>query len=96
MVGGVGKKNAPFNGETQGKNAIPVSLETTLDTFGVNEKDQQRLYNTMKQGSERIMSKVIEDEKNLTSDKKGGPGAQTDVIGMHANSITTVYNCDHF
>lgn len=80
MVCGIGKKNQPINGS----NTIPLTFETTMEMWGINEKERQRLYNTVKQGSERILSKIIEDEANLSCDNRGGPGAQTDLIGMWA------------
>lgn len=52
-----------------------------MKMWGINEKERQRLYNTVKLGSEKILGTIMEDEKNLSCDSRGGPGAQTDIIG---------------
>lgn len=77
MVCGIGKKNESINGN----NTFPLTLESLLEQWGVNDKECQRLYNTMKQGSEKLLGAIMEDEKNLSWERKGAPNAQTELIG---------------
>ena len=78
MVCGIGLKDHPINGD----NTIPQSLETTLRMWGLDDTEIVRLKASVAQDSEKLMDVIIRREKGLTSDKRGGVGAQTDLLGM--------------
>ncbi|XP_076088640.1 carnosine synthase 1-like [Mytilus galloprovincialis] len=78
MVCGIGLKNQPINGD----NTIPHSFETTMQMWNMDKTEIKRLLNTVSQGSEKIMDSIIAFERTLSTDLRGGVGAQTDLIGI--------------
>ncbi|XP_062594790.1 carnosine synthase 1-like [Saccostrea cucullata] len=77
LICGVGKKNEPINGD----NTVPQSLQTTMRQWGL-EAETERIVETIKIGSEKLLQRVINHENSLTLAEKGCVGAQTDVIGI--------------
>ena len=74
---GIGPKDEPINGD----NTIPQSFETTMKMWGVDDKELDRIRQTIVNGSERLLDRIIEYECLLSSDLRGGVGAETDLIG---------------
>lgn len=77
LVCGIGPKDEPINGD----NTIPQSFETTMKMWGVDDKELDRIRQTIVNGSERLLDRIIEYECLLSSDLRGGVGAETDLIG---------------
>jgi len=77
LVCGIGPKDEPINGD----NTIPQSFETTMKMWGVDDKELDRIRQTIVNGSERLLDRIIEYEYVLSSDLRGGVGAETDLIG---------------
>ncbi|KAK3084557.1 hypothetical protein FSP39_015338 [Pinctada imbricata] len=77
LVCGVGNKNEPINGD----NTQPQSFETTLHQMGLSAHET-RLREEVISTSENVLRRIIEFEKGLTIQEKGGVGAQTDIIGI--------------
>jgi hypothetical protein len=77
LVCGVGPKDEPINGD----NTIPQSFETTMKMWGVDDKELDRIRQTIVNGSERLLDRIIQHECLLSSDLRGGAGAETDLIG---------------
>ena len=57
----------------------PQSLETSMKLFGL-EHETEKIKETLKEGSERLLRQIIEHENGLNDEEKGNIGAQTDVI----------------
>lgn len=79
MVCGIGIKDRPINGD----NTIPLTLETTMTIWNIDEDERSRLIRSVKRGSERVLQRIIDDENELSIGLRGGPGAQTDMIGKY-------------
>jgi hypothetical protein len=73
----IGKKNHPINNG----NTTPQSLETTLIQWGL-EQEREEIIETVRKGSEILLSTIIDKENGLTAVEKGGIGAQTDFVGI--------------
>ncbi|CAC5423555.1 CRNS1 [Mytilus coruscus] len=78
MLCGIGLKNQPINGG----NSIPHSFETTMRMWNMDKAEIKRLIHTVSQDSEKIMNSIIAYERTLSTDLRGGLGAQTDLIGI--------------
>ncbi|XP_063814592.1 carnosine synthase 1 [Pseudophryne corroboree] len=65
------------------RSALPQSLDTTLELWGVtNEKQKKNIWAQLKETSENVMRAIMEEEKKLTSKERGGSKAQTDILGV--------------
>ncbi|OCT72151.1 carnosine synthase 1 [Xenopus laevis] len=63
--------------------ALPQSLETTLEMWGVTDKSQKEdIWVQVKKTAENTMRVVMEEEKKMTSEERGGWKAQTDILGV--------------
>ncbi|CAH2321417.1 carnosine synthase 1 [Pelobates cultripes] len=63
--------------------ALPQSLETTLELWGVRDKYQkENILAQLKKTAENVMKIVMEEEKKLTQKERGGYKAQTDLLGV--------------
>ncbi|KAG9471968.1 hypothetical protein GDO78_021960 [Eleutherodactylus coqui] len=63
--------------------ALPQSLDTTLDSWGVLDETQKRnVWVQIKEASEKVMKAVMEEEKNMNPKERGGNKVQTDVLGV--------------
>ncbi|VDH96479.1 carnosine synthase [Mytilus galloprovincialis] len=78
MVCGIGLKHQPINGD----NTIPQTFETTMKMWNMEEDEMNRLLDKVSTGSEKIMERIIEYERGLSTDIKGGVGARTELIGI--------------
>ncbi|CAC5368312.1 CRNS1 [Mytilus coruscus] len=78
MVCGIGLKHQPINGD----NTIPQTFETTMKMWNMADDDMNRLLDKVSTGSEKIMDRIIEYERGLSTDIKGGVGARTELIGI--------------
>ncbi|KAM9326801.1 carnosine synthase 1 [Gastrophryne carolinensis] len=65
------------------RSALPQSLDTTLELWGVRDEDQKNnIFDQLKETSEKVMKVILEEEKKLSPTLRGGSKAQTDVIGI--------------
>ncbi|XP_075073350.1 carnosine synthase 1 isoform X2 [Mixophyes fleayi] len=65
------------------RSALPQSLDTTLELWGVcNESQKHNILVQLKETSENVMRAILEEEKKLTSKERGGNKAQTDILGV--------------
>ncbi|XP_043940009.1 carnosine synthase 1 [Protopterus annectens] len=79
LVCGVGRADKPL----QHKTFIPQTLDTTLQEWGVTDKDQRdRIYLQVKEKAEACLKAIMEMEAKLSSEQRGGHRAQTDMIGV--------------
>ncbi|CAC5390296.1 CRNS1 [Mytilus coruscus] len=78
MLCGIGLKNQPINSG----NSIPHSFETTMRMWNMDKAEIKRLIHTVSQDMEKIMDSIIAYERTLSTDLRGGLGAQTDLIGI--------------
>jgi len=80
MVCGVGLSSKPVNGD----NTIAQSLDATLDQWGITDPSfKADLHDAVNEESVKVMESIIEYESNqLSSDERGGRGAQTELIGI--------------
>eukprot|EP00079_Xenopus_tropicalis_P018183 XP_004919268.3 PREDICTED: carnosine synthase 1 isoform X1 [Xenopus tropicalis] len=63
--------------------ALPQSLETTLELWGITDKSQKEdIWVQVKNVAEQTMRVVIDAEKKMTSEERGGWKAQTDILGV--------------
>ncbi|XP_075439900.1 carnosine synthase 1 isoform X2 [Ascaphus truei] len=63
--------------------ALPQSLDTTLGLWGVTDKGQKdSVWAQLKETAESSMRAVMEQEKRLTPEERGGRRAQTDLLGV--------------
>jgi hypothetical protein len=56
-------------------------INVTMKMWGVDDKELDRIRQTIVNGSERLLDRIIEYECSLSSDVRGGAGAETDLIG---------------
>ncbi|XP_075698268.1 carnosine synthase 1 [Rhinoderma darwinii] len=65
------------------RSALPQSLDTTLELWGVLDETQKRnIWVQIKEASEKVMKTIMEEEKKMTSKERGGNKVQTDVLGV--------------
>lgn len=91
LVCGIGMKDRPVGG----CNSNPQSLETTLIQWNLQESTEE-IKEMLIQGSERILSGIIDHENALSVFEKGGIGAQTNIIGKRNIVNTSIFarNCE--
>ncbi|XP_070174693.1 carnosine synthase 1-like [Littorina saxatilis] len=64
-------------------NTAPASLELTLQQWGVTDVRQQRnIRRSLRHSSERLMTELMQQERGLTSQERGGHGSQTELVGI--------------
>nr|KAG5708550.1 hypothetical protein BaRGS_032971 [Batillaria attramentaria] len=79
VVCGISARDSP---KSSGK-TVPISLEMLLKKWGIFDVTQQKgIRDVIKRSSEKLMVELMEKEKGLTAEERGGVGAQTDVIGI--------------
>ncbi|KAM3913638.1 carnosine synthase 1 [Leptodactylus fuscus] len=62
---------------------LPQSLDTTLELWGVLDETQKRnVWVQIKEAAEKAMRVIMEEEKKLTPEERGGSKVQTDVLGV--------------
>ncbi|XP_053306362.1 carnosine synthase 1 [Spea bombifrons] len=63
--------------------ALPQSLDTTLELWGIRDKIQkENIFTQVKDTAESVMRVVIEEEKKQSPKERGGYKAQTDILGV--------------
>jgi hypothetical protein len=62
-----------------------------MKMWGVDDKELDRIRQTIVNGSERLLDRIIEYECSLSSDVRGGAGAETDLIGRLSTERYTPY-----
>ncbi|KAM8924563.1 carnosine synthase 1 [Pelodytes ibericus] len=63
--------------------ALPQSLETILELWGVRDEGQkENILAQLKDTAQNAMRVVMEEEKKLSSKERGGIKAQTDLLGV--------------
>lgn len=91
LVCGIGMKDRPVGG----CNSNPQSLESTLIQWNLQESTEE-IKEMLIQGSEKILSGIIDHENALSVFEKGGIGAQTNIIGKRNIVNTSIFagNCE--
>lgn len=75
---GVASTHVPVNVD----NTVPRTLNTTLLAFGVSDPTVRRsIEQDVRKKTEDILQFIIDEEKKMTSEQRGGVGCYTDVIG---------------
>ncbi|XP_071986298.1 carnosine synthase 1 isoform X2 [Engystomops pustulosus] len=63
--------------------SLPQSLDNTLELWGVWDETQKRnILAQIKETSEKAMKAIMEEEKKMTPQERGGIKVQTDVLGV--------------
>ncbi|XP_033728500.1 LOW QUALITY PROTEIN: carnosine synthase 1-like [Pecten maximus] len=78
LLCGVAQRDNPINGD----NTVPQTFDTTLRTCGVTAKERKRLKDRTSKISDELLGEILKQEKDMTSEERGGVGGQTDVIGL--------------
>ncbi|KAM4636149.1 carnosine synthase 1 [Discoglossus pictus] len=79
VVCAVGRAEKPLSH----RSALPQSLDTTLELWGVIDKGHRdNIWAQIKETAERTMRVVMEQEQKLTPEERGGNKAQTDILGI--------------
>ncbi|XP_053548329.1 carnosine synthase 1 isoform X2 [Bombina bombina] len=74
------------------RSALPQSLDTILEMWGVTDKGhKENVWAQLKETAERTMRVVMEQEKKLTPEERGGHKAQTDILGI--DFLLTLVDC---
>uniref|UniRef100_A0A8C5Q1X2 ATP-grasp domain-containing protein n=1 Tax=Leptobrachium leishanense TaxID=445787 RepID=A0A8C5Q1X2_9ANUR len=72
--------------------ALPQSLETTLELWGVNDKNQKdNILTQLKETAENVMKVVMEAENKLSHKEHRGRRAQIDILGVDFLLTVTDY-----
>lgn len=78
-VVGIGPINEPINGD----NTMPQTLDSALDQWGITDPIfKHNLCQTIQSEAERTLQSIIDFEKDLSTEERGGKRAQTDLIGL--------------
>ncbi|XP_052234453.1 carnosine synthase 1-like isoform X2 [Dreissena polymorpha] len=76
---GVASKHVPVNGD----NTVVQTLDTTLLAFGVSDPTVRRnIERDVRKKSEDLLQTIMEEEKKLTVEQRGGIGGCTEIIGI--------------
>ncbi|XP_052224633.1 carnosine synthase 1-like isoform X1 [Dreissena polymorpha] len=76
---GVASKHAPVHGD----NTVPQTLDTTLQTFGISDPSVRRnIEQDVRKRTEDTLQTIIDEEKKMTAEQRGGIGGYTEIIGI--------------
>ncbi|XP_052233394.1 carnosine synthase 1-like isoform X2 [Dreissena polymorpha] len=76
---GIGSIREPVHGD----NTVPQTLNTTLLAFGVSDPLMRRkIEQDVCKKTEDILQSLIDEEKKMTAEQRGGIGGFTDIIGI--------------
>nr|KAG5697345.1 hypothetical protein BaRGS_004071 [Batillaria attramentaria] len=79
IVCGIGDASQPLGGLS----TISISLELMLRKWGIRDVSQQKeIRDVIRRGSEKLLLELMEREKRLREEERGGAGAQTETIGL--------------
>ncbi|XP_068111348.1 carnosine synthase 1 isoform X2 [Hyperolius riggenbachi] len=74
------------------RSALPQSLDTTLEIWGVQDEAQKNnIWAQLKETSEKVMRVIIEQENKFNPKQRGGCKVQTDVLGV--DLLLTCVDC---
>nr|KAG5697350.1 hypothetical protein BaRGS_004076 [Batillaria attramentaria] len=78
IVCGIGDASQPLGGLS----TISISLELMLRKWGLRDVSQQKeIRDVIRRGSEKLLLELMDREKRLREEERGGAGAQTETIG---------------
>ncbi|KAK7484019.1 hypothetical protein BaRGS_00024754, partial [Batillaria attramentaria] len=79
IVCGIGDASQPLGGLS----TISISLELMLRKWGLRDVSQQKeIRDVIRRGSEKLLLELMDREKRLREEERGGAGAQTETIGL--------------
>ncbi|KAH3754497.1 hypothetical protein DPMN_189172, partial [Dreissena polymorpha] len=76
---GVASKDAPVNGN----NTVLQTLDATLLAFGITDPTVRRnIERDVRKKTEDVLQAIMDEEKKMTAQQRGGIGGYTDIIGI--------------